>query len=560
MSHARTLSPSSEHGPVAIYGRVSTGEQKEQGTIEDQRRELTALASAMRIDPEGWYPDDGVSAGAGKMDDRKAFHRMMDGIRAGRIKAVMVRAIDRLTRTDDLRERGEILESLREHGVKLILPTGPIDLNTFAGDMLVGNMAAFAAYERNSILQRTMGGKTRLLANGGKPHAMPPYGLRYDRESKENNGWSIDEAEHAIIREIIELVGQGVSCARIALTLNARKVPPPGRVWQATTPWTIVREARNRYAGRWLANKVKGIWVAVPRLLTDEEIERADAALIRAGSQKRGLKARARYSYMLDQKIAKCARCGGVIGIFGGSRNGDTKVYTCRSYQPGRNGYDRPCGLRRIKVTDVDPAVWDNIAAAVSARTFEAAIARALKARDADGEQEFAHAKLTAARKRITDAERKGKALLAHADAYDPGDLEAALAKLATERKAAIAAVGEAEAAVRAAGSAGEPVDVRALVAEMRSAVAEATPDQRRTLARALLADVTISDEEVRFGIAMPVGGTVVYPAFTSCSTSGYRIHIASVTVPIGRSPRRPPPPSDRGQGGRFTGRAKRAA
>jgi site-specific DNA recombinase len=85
---------------VAIYGRVSTGHQVEQQTIEQQIERLTAhvaahAAEGWTLDPPHVFRDDGHS-GAGLA--RPGLDRLRDAVKGREVDRVLVTAPDRLAR------------------------------------------------------------------------------------------------------------------------------------------------------------------------------------------------------------------------------------------------------------------------------------------------------------------------------------------------------------------------------------------------------------------------------------------------------------------------------
>lgn len=514
---------------VAIYCRVSTNEQQSRGTIQAQRKTLAEHAKRAGYLVVDTFCDDGKSAGTGKLEKRDAFHRMLKVAAAGLIDAVLVVALDRLTRTEDLIERASILGPLQRAGVVVLTPSERLDLRTSSGDLKAGIDASYAAMERAKILERTQGGKARLLSSGGKPHGMPPYGLRYDREA----GWSIDRDEHKIIIQIFERVGAGESCTKIALDLEAKNVPPPGRAWQQTSVWTIVREARKRYAGRWLCNKVRGIWIDVPRLVSDAAIAKADGVLAASGGGRGNLCKRTVNVYLLDNNFARCATCGGMIGIMGHGR-GKRRFYACRSRRKAM-GYKRSCGAERHVVADVDAALWDALGAELDRSNVLDQAARELGKRDVKSDQAAAAAALAAARKRVANAAARVDVLLETSSDVDPDKLKAALARATTEQKEAALALRAAETAAHAAGSPdATPADLKAALTLLRREIAEATPAVRREIVRSVLVDVVISDEEITADVGIRVGSGSACPGLRDCSTSESRIRLGSIRVRLG--------------------------
>ena len=85
---------------VAIYGRVSTGQQVEHQTIEQQIERLTAhvaahAAEGWTLDPAHVFRDDGHSGAALA---RPGLDRLRDAVKGREVDRVLVTAPDRLAR------------------------------------------------------------------------------------------------------------------------------------------------------------------------------------------------------------------------------------------------------------------------------------------------------------------------------------------------------------------------------------------------------------------------------------------------------------------------------
>src|SRR4051812_11410505 len=120
---------------AVIYARVSSEKQREKHTIASQLAVLPKFVAE-----RGWqlvrdasaYIDDGISAKTGQADKRPALVRLMADAAAGIFDVVVVIDLDRLTRTQDMAERGAILGAFQHAGVAIaIASTGQeLDLNS----------------------------------------------------------------------------------------------------------------------------------------------------------------------------------------------------------------------------------------------------------------------------------------------------------------------------------------------------------------------------------------------------------------------------------------------
>lgn len=111
------------------------------------------------------YGDHGVS---GAITSRCGLNDLFDGLREG--DTLVVWKLDRLGRSTI--HLLQILNDLRERGVNFQAITQGIDTNTAVGQMIYGQLAVFAEYERNLISERTKAGMAAAKARGvhvGRP-------------------------------------------------------------------------------------------------------------------------------------------------------------------------------------------------------------------------------------------------------------------------------------------------------------------------------------------------------------------------------------------------------
>jgi DNA invertase Pin-like site-specific DNA recombinase len=150
---------------VAIYARVSTGEQ----TPDNQLQELRAVASRM-----GWrvaeeHVDHGISGAKGR-DRRPAYDRLYNAIVRREIDLVMAWSVDRLGRS--LQQLVGLLSDLHVKGIDLYLHQQGIDTTTAAGKAMFQMCGVFAEFERAMIRERVKAGLERARAQGkrlGRP-------------------------------------------------------------------------------------------------------------------------------------------------------------------------------------------------------------------------------------------------------------------------------------------------------------------------------------------------------------------------------------------------------
>ena len=197
-------------GKVAIYCRVSTDEQ----TVDPQLRDLRELAKQRGWDEPAEYVDEGVS---GSKDSRPAWNRLWDDVHKGRVKILLVHALDRLGRS--LPHLVGVVNTLIEKRVTLVSHRENIDLSTASGRLIAGLFSVLADYELSVIRERTRAGMRAARARGSQ---IGPVPVHFDEEvatALRDQGWG----QIRIAREL------GVGVGRVNRWVREGYVPPHRR-------------------------------------------------------------------------------------------------------------------------------------------------------------------------------------------------------------------------------------------------------------------------------------------------------------------------------------------
>ncbi|MDR1465128.1 MAG: recombinase family protein [Oscillospiraceae bacterium] len=205
---------------TGIYVRVSTEEQAQEGfSIRAQEQKLKDFTRIKDWSIFKIYADEGIS---GKnITQRPAMCQLVEDVKAGRVKNVLVFKIDRLTRsTADLIY---LVDLFNEYGCAFNSLCESIDTQTASGRMFLKIIGIFAEFERENIIERTKLGVERKVKEGYTLcTATPSFG--FDRPKGEKIQ-TINEEEALIVREIFDLyVQQGKTLTDIARQLNLRKI------------------------------------------------------------------------------------------------------------------------------------------------------------------------------------------------------------------------------------------------------------------------------------------------------------------------------------------------
>lgn len=185
------------------YVRVSTENQLENYSIDEQTSRMKAYCSAMNFNLIKIYTDGGYSGGN---TDRPALKQMLYDLRSSQIDAVLVYKLDRLSRSQ--KDTLTLIEDcFLANGIDFISINENFDTSTPFGRAMIGILSVFAQLEKDQITERfTMGRIGRCKAGYFHGGGNPPYGYSYVNGSLLIN---YDEAEN--VKKIYSLFLSGKS-------------------------------------------------------------------------------------------------------------------------------------------------------------------------------------------------------------------------------------------------------------------------------------------------------------------------------------------------------------
>ncbi|WP_322736406.1 fdxN element excision recombinase XisF [Nostoc sp. DedQUE12b] len=151
---------------VIAYARVSSREQAENSAALDQQiaRLKAAGAELVLADTE--------SGREGKEDQRSNFQQLMQWVRGGLVKRVIITSLDRLSRS--LPTLHKVLTEFQESECVLVALDDNIDLSTAAGKFHVNMLGALAEMESDRLSERIRRGKEHFRNEKRASHA--PFG------------------------------------------------------------------------------------------------------------------------------------------------------------------------------------------------------------------------------------------------------------------------------------------------------------------------------------------------------------------------------------------------
>ena len=253
---------------VALYIRLSKEDESEgpSQSVTNQQSLLDDFVKKHRLSVYDTYIDDGFS---GTNFDRPAFQRMIADIEAKKVNMVITKDLSRLGR--DYIMTGHYMERyFPEKRVRYISLLDGIDtgIESSANDItpfraIMNDMYAKDISKKIKSVKRDKQRKGQFI--GGKPM----YG--YKMHPTEKNKIVIDEDVAPIVRRIFAMASDGMSCRKIAATLNEEGIPTPatyanlpvGNPGPYTGLWSSERISDMLQNETYIGNMVQGRMVKV---------------------------------------------------------------------------------------------------------------------------------------------------------------------------------------------------------------------------------------------------------------------------------------------------------
>lgn len=219
MTRSRLPSPPTNQVRCAVYTRKSTedGLEQEFNSLDAQRESAEAYIASQRS--EGWicvttrYDDGGFTGGN---MERPAVKRLMADIEAGKIDAVVVYKVDRLSRS--LLDFARMMESFDKHKVAFVSVTQQFNTASSMGRLVLNVLLSFAQFEREMVSERTRDKIAATRRKGKWCGGMPLLGFDVTKDSK----LVVNEMEAARVRAIFKLYLEHESLLPVVRELDRR--------------------------------------------------------------------------------------------------------------------------------------------------------------------------------------------------------------------------------------------------------------------------------------------------------------------------------------------------
>ena len=341
---------------VAIYLRVSTDDQAAEDRygliIQEESARAYCKSQGFILDEKHVYKDEGFS-GALSVNKRPALKKLFEEAKEKEIDLVLVHKMDRMAR--DVRILVNVVHDLKYMGVSFCSVTESVDTSTPLGKAFFHQLATFAEFEKDIIVERMQSGRKRAAKDGKWVWGAPPYGYRLNKETKK---LIINKKEAKWVKTFFKwLIDEKMSLGAIhkranemnvpCYALRKRKEPVNKGYWHKSSVARILcnpiytgtddfyryKNGKKRLSVFLNKNlqRDKGEWVSfkTKSIITSKQFKLARKQLLKNREMaKRNLK-----NVYLFNKLLYCGKCG--LKLFAATRPPRTKTRNAFQYYHG---------------------------------------------------------------------------------------------------------------------------------------------------------------------------------------------------------------------------------
>ncbi len=344
------------------YGRVSSIRQKQEDTIEMQKRALHEYAKLHQLTIVGEYYDEAQS-GTLPMEERPEGRRLLEDAKKGLFDAVLFYRTDRLGRSTF--EGLRIAKTLEQLNIGIRSITENYDTTNPNSKLYFTMLLALAENELQSIKMRLNDGKQRKYHDGKYLVAKAPWGF-----VKKNQCLVLDTSTLPgttyTPAGVVQLIFQKTAYedygqVRLAVYLDSLGIPAPNQ--QHWTYGSINRILKNpKYKGEMIVNGLSKYYepftISVPPIVSPQLYEDAQKAMKKRKSQHK----RTGKTYLLGYGLLRCGYCGQAYSGFTRSHN-QTPAYRCAGSVSRAEYYENRKRCTKSSVIDaayIEGLVWNH--------------------------------------------------------------------------------------------------------------------------------------------------------------------------------------------------------
>lgn len=206
---------------VAIYCRVSTTEQAEEGySIDEQNVKITEYCNKEGHEIYNLYEDRGISGKS--ITNRPGIKQLLNDATKNKFDLVIVWKLNRISRK--LLDILNIVELLNKHNIAFRSLTESFETETPSGKLQLNIMGAIGEFERETIAENV---KMGMIArskegqwNGGVVLGYDSIQLNNEGKKRKNTVLKINENEANTVRKIFQLYSEGNGYKAIVNRIN----------------------------------------------------------------------------------------------------------------------------------------------------------------------------------------------------------------------------------------------------------------------------------------------------------------------------------------------------
>ena len=374
---------------TAIYCRVSSEKQAQDGTIESQISSLRefCVTQGFQIDDDLIFIDNGVS---GTTLVRPSLDALRDKAVAGEINQILILCPDRLARK--YAHQLILVEEFKKLGVEIIFANRAIS-NSPEDQLLFQIQGVIAEFEREKIVERSRRGKLH-KAKTGKISVLAgaPYGFVYiSATDKEDARYEIHPEEAKVVKNVFHYYSYDrQSIGAIAKKLTSEGIPTRHNIghWDRSVIWLMLKNpayiGKAAYRKTQVAERLKPtklardnglypkrpkssirdrdqkdwITIPVPQIVSEDIFEKAHVQL--QENKKLSPRNNKKYEYLLSG-LLHCKECG--YSIYGkpASNSKYKRLYYRCMGQDYRWPTGRVCSAHPVRVEVLDELVWEQV-------------------------------------------------------------------------------------------------------------------------------------------------------------------------------------------------------